>query len=89
MKESIENLRNEIDKIDDEILFLLSRRYEISKMIGKIKKEKSISVFQKDREAFIMEKIKLQAEKYGLNQEIFKKIYEVILKQSCEIQSEI
>ena len=89
MKESIENLRNEIDKIDDEILFLLSKRFEISKLIGKIKKEKNISAFQKDREVFIMGKIKLQAEKYRLNQEIFKKIYEVILKQSRKMQSEI
>ena len=89
MKESIENLRNEIDKIDDEILFLLSKRFEISKLIGKIKKEKNISIFQRDRELFIMKKIKLQAEKYNLRQEIFKKIYEIILKQSCEIQSKI
>ena len=89
MKEIIESLRNEIDNIEYEILFLLSKRFEISKMIGKIKKEKNISVFQHDREVFIMKKIKLEAEKYGLSQEISKKIYEVILKQSRKMQSEI
>lgn len=86
MKESIENLRNEINNIDDQILFLISKRFEISKLIGKIKAKNNIPIFQKNRELFIMNKIKIQSEKYKLNEKIFKKIYEVILKQSSELQ---
>ena len=45
-----ENLRNEIDKIDEEVISLLEKRFEIVKSIGSIKKQNRAQVFDEQRE---------------------------------------
>ena len=38
MEQQIELIRNELDKIDDEIMVLITRRLKLVKKIGKLKK---------------------------------------------------
>lgn len=46
----LDDLRKEIDDIDNEMKSLFIKRMEIVKQIALIKKEKSLPVFQKSRE---------------------------------------
>ena len=39
MKQQIELIRNDLDKIDDEIMVLITRRLKLVKKIGKLKKQ--------------------------------------------------
>ncbi len=65
MKE-IERLREEIDRIDEEILKLLTERARIAKRIGEIKKERGLEVHVPERERAIFEKVlKMNREKFG------------------------
>ncbi|NPB07703.1 MAG: prephenate dehydratase [Aquificae bacterium] len=65
MKE-LEELRREIDHIDEEILRLLNERAKLAKKIGEIKKEKGLPVHVPERERAIFEKLlKLNQERYG------------------------
>jgi monofunctional chorismate mutase len=65
--EGIQELRKEIDKIDDEIIDLLKRRLEIARKIGKIKKERHLPVLDKEREKEVLERA-------GMFQDVFKGI---------------
>lgn len=55
---SLEELRNQIDAIDNQILELLSRRMQIVKKIGDIKHKSSGSVYRPEREQQILARLK-------------------------------
>ena len=55
---NLEQIRKQIDKIDDDILNLLLERMECSRLIAKIKYEKNIPIFDKIREQEIFDDIK-------------------------------
>ena len=50
-------LRNEIDKIDDDILTLFLKRMETAKKVAEYKKENGLSTMQKGREREILKKV--------------------------------
>lgn len=57
--------RDEISQLDDEIIKLLERRFEVTQDVGKFKKTNSIEILNESREQLIMDKIK----GLGLNHE--------------------
>ncbi|NPA33242.1 MAG: prephenate dehydratase [Aquificae bacterium] len=64
--EELKELRERIDRIDEEILRLLNERAKLAKKIGEIKTKKNLPVHVPERERQIFEKIlKLNKEKYG------------------------
>jgi len=64
--EDLRKLREEIDRIDEEILSLLNKRAGLAKEIGKIKKEKNLQIHVPERERAIFEKIlRLNEERFG------------------------
>ena len=71
-------LRKDIDKLDDEIVELLRKRIEIVKKIGEIKKEKGIPMRDKQREAEIIERLKL-------DKDFAARLYNVIFEYSEDI----
>lgn len=83
---TLNEARNEIDKIDDELLRLLLRRLELSKAIGTIKKEGNMPTFDQTREDEIFDRLNAASmEKYEYIEPIFKEI----LRTSKEIQNKI
>jgi monofunctional chorismate mutase len=53
----MENLRKEIDRIDDEMLELFIKRMEIVKKIALEKKKESLSILNQDREKEILKRL--------------------------------
>ncbi len=53
----LEELRNEIDLIDDEILKLFLKRMDVASKVADYKKENNISTLQKEREREILKKV--------------------------------
>ena len=60
----IVELRNQIDKIDDEILDLFLKRLECVQSIGKIKKTYSLDILDKSREKTILKRLTEKSDKY-------------------------
>ena len=54
---NIDNLRTEIDDLDNKVIKLLERRFEITQTIGTIKKQQSLSIENLNREDEILKKI--------------------------------
>lgn len=81
----IKLLRNEINKIDAQLLKLLKQRIDISKKMGKIKKEKNIAIFDIDREKEIIYNYTQNED--SLNKKYIEKFFQTLMDISKEVQS--
>ena len=87
--ESLSLLRQEIDKIDSELIDILSRRMLVSREIGQYKKEHSMPVFQVGRhDDVIKTRIRL-ARELGIDEEFMKTLLRAIHEESVRLQIEI
>ena len=82
----LNNLRKEIDLIDDELLNLIAKRMNISEKIGDFKKEHKVAVLQMDRWKSVLEDHINKGVNLGLNEESVKEIFEIIHKSSINRQ---
>lgn len=79
MKAQLDNLRNQIDKIDKSIIFLLAKRMKIVKNIGLLKKKQSIPIFDSVRWQKVIKS------KKGF----IKKIYSIVHDEALRIEKNI
>ncbi len=82
-------LRSQIDIIDHDILDVLEKRMTVVEKIGRLKKEKNISILQTKRWDEILTKKLKESPKKGLNAEFILKIFEAIHQESINHQSKI
>ena len=54
----IDEIRQEIDRLDNELLRIFNERAALALAIGEIKKEKGIPVYDPEREKLIFDKVK-------------------------------
>ena len=85
MDKRILELRQQIDKLDEEIIRLLKKRMGISKEVGKLKEELDIPVEDKTREIEIIERLTQQAGR-NLSEEQLIRIFTAVFKSSKQIQ---
>lgn len=57
---NLNELRHEIDEIDDLMMALFKRRMEVSKDIGKVKRAMNLPIFDPARETLILEKRRIK-----------------------------
>jgi chorismate mutase len=81
--EVIDSLRKEIDVIDNEIMKLLVKRFELTKKIRRYKKENNLPVMDKVREEHIVQE---KTGSSGLPRKFVKDFYKVIFEESRRIQ---
>jgi len=82
----IDDWRKEIDEIDKNILQLLNERTKCVISIGKLKKQKGISLYSAEREDEIF-KLLLKQNKGPLEETNIKNIFEKIIDESKNIES--
>lgn len=85
MSEVIEELRLEIDAIDDAILELLKSRFELASKIGQIKSQKHQDILDLQREEEILERL---SRKGILKKEQITLIYQAIFASTKQVQEE-
>lgn len=83
-KQTLSDLRQEIDKINTELLKLLSRRGEIVQEIGFVKAEKGMETFNPLREADMLDQI-LQNNEGPFSDEVIKKLFKQIFEASMSL----
>ncbi len=87
--ESLNELRAEIDKIDDTLLELLSRRMRVSREIGQYKKEHDMPIFQAQRYEEVLARRAAQAVAMGMSREFMRTVWQAIHEESVHQQMEI
>ena len=83
----IEELRSQIDMLDDNILALLSARMSVVEKIGQSKKYNNITILQPRRWEEILEKVSASAIEKGLDKEFVAELYKLIHQASIDRQS--
>ena len=88
-KENIDQLRAKIDVIDENILYALSSRMQISRRIGEYKKDNNVAIVQASRWDSILDKVIEKGHEYGLSEKFLKDVFNAIHEASVEVQNEI
>ena len=81
-------LRENIDKIDADLIKLIGERMQVAEKIGECKKEKSVTVLQPSRWEEILKSRVDQAAKYNLSPSFMTKIYQYIHEEAVRHQEE-
>ena len=87
--EGINQLRKQIDEIDNDLMDLLSKRMRICREIGQYKKEHNMTVLQAQRYSEILEKRGAQGAICGMEPSFVKSVFESIHEESVRQQIEI
>lgn len=88
-KENIDQLRAKIDIIDENILYALGSRMNVSRQIGEYKKENNIAIIQAARWDKVLSKVVEKGYDYGLTEKFLKDVFTAIHEASVEVQNEI
>lgn len=88
-KDNIDQLRAKIDVIDENILYALGSRMNISRQIGEYKKKNNIAILQAVRWDAVIAKVVSKGNEYGMSEKFLKDVFNAIHEASVEVQNEI
>ncbi|MCD9562488.1 bifunctional 3-deoxy-7-phosphoheptulonate synthase/chorismate mutase type II [Tenacibaculum maritimum] len=88
-RESLENLRAQINIVDNQLIDLLGKRMKVADSIGALKKEKNVAVLQSRRWNEILGNMILEGEARGLSEEFVLKMFKAIHQESINHQEKI
>lgn len=88
-REKLLACRDEIDKLDEALLHLIQKRMHYSAMIGELKKEHNISIFQPDRWRQILQSMREKGAALDIDPGFIRNLFIQIHDESVRIQGEI
>ena len=86
---TMEELRTEIDKLDDNIIDIFERRMQIADQIGHYKKAHNVAILQSKRWDDIINKRLGMGEEKGLSNEFITRVFRAIHQESINHQAQI
>ena len=84
----LSELREEIDRIDREIIGLIYKRFKVAEAIVKLKRESGIDIEDNEREAEIIKNCK-ETGRGELDEGFVEKLMRLIISESKRIQEKI
>ena len=87
--ESLQNLRDKIDRIDTELVEMYKKRMDIAREIGKYKKEHSMPVVQETRYNDLIKSRVAAAVEMGMSADFMKTILQAIHEESVRQQIDV
>jgi len=82
VKQELENLRRQLDTIDQKIVSLLAKRQEEVERVVKLKKTHNLPVYHPAREENLISHLRNQGAEAGLDSDYIEELYRRILRQS-------
>lgn len=86
---SLEELRSQIDSLDNDLIATLMNRMNIAELIGKHKKENDVTILQPLRWEYILENRTFNGLKSGLSKDFMTLLLRAIHQESINIQTDI
>lgn len=85
----IDDLRQQIDELDNELLKLLGRRMQVAERIGEYKKRNNIAILQTSRWNEILDQVMLKAQAQGLSKGFMNTMLRAIHQESIDRQEQV
>ena len=85
----LEMLRNQIDKIDAEILEIFCKRFDVVEEIGICKKEYNVRILQMTRWINMLNKRIKSGIDLNLSEQLVDELFQLIHEESMNVQSKI
>ena len=89
VSEGINQLREQIDLLDDRLLEVLAERMKLCREIGHMKKESNMTVVQPQRYNEMLNKRSIQGVLGGMDEEFIRRVFKAIHEESVRQQIEI
>jgi chorismate mutase len=87
--EAIRKIRQQIDVVDNQIIRLLSRRFQLSRQMGILKNKTGTSIIDSGREKQIFERLLRRTRGSLLDSRMILGIWKNIIKKSYQIQRQV
>tara|TARA_B100001939_G_scaffold12092_1_gene10484 strand:+ start:1254 stop:1544 length:291 start_codon:yes stop_codon:yes gene_type:complete len=84
---TIEEIRNEIDKLDLKIVELISQRKDLVSEVVKLKRKDQI--IDQERIDQILKKLNLEAKKRGIPEVMIERLWDIMIKSFIKYEEEI
>lgn len=86
MKNLLDEYREQIDEIDNQLIEMLGKRTEVVRKIGVFKRENNIDIVNEERWKRVIDSRKALARKYGLSENFITDMFNMIHDESVEIE---
>ncbi|OBX25203.1 3-deoxy-D-arabinoheptulosonate-7-phosphate synthase [Gelidibacter algens] len=86
---NLNNLRAQIDVVDNQLIEMMGKRMKIADSIGGLKKQKNVAVLQSKRWNEILGNMVLEGEQNGLSEEFILKMFKAIHQESINHQEKV
>jgi chorismate mutase len=86
---TLDDLRKDIDRVDEVLVRLLNERARCACEIGKIKKEQNVEIYQPDREKQVLEHVKSVAAEGPLEPEAIARLFERIMDEARRLERRV
>ena len=87
--DNIQEIRDAIDVIDQEILELFAQRHEYVKEIVKFKSGDEEGIIARERKELVLKQRREWAEEKGLDAEMMEEIFRLLIDKNIQIQFDI
>ena len=83
---TLDELRDDIDRVDEVLVRLLNERARVACEIGKLKKAQGIEVYQPEREKQVLEHVRSIASEGPLGAEAIARLFERIIDEARRLE---
>ena len=88
-REGIDQLRAQIDILDENLLYTLGSRMGVSRKIGAYKRDHNVAILQMTRWDQLLGAMKEKARGYGLSEKFIEDVFSAIHEESVRTQNEV
>lgn len=81
--------RAQIDRIDEELIDALARRFEIVHAVGRLKAQKGLAVVQPQRALAVMDRAAALGREKGLDPDFVKRLYQMMIDHAHSLEHDI
>lgn len=86
---TLEQYREKIDALDDALIALLGKRYDIVRAVGRYKAGHGLAVVQSGRVDEVRERARVLASKHGLDPDFVLRLYDEMIDQAHILEEQI
>ena len=87
--EELVGFRAQIDALDDELMELFAKRFQVVRNVGHMKAEKGMQVVQSQRAEEVIESAVQIAKQKGVPEDFIRKLYEMMIDEAHVIEHAI